>query len=196
VTRVSPVPSRSGAATLWHVAHVLSTAPAVLVALTMTTFNVMSVVSVSQGRGDPSSAVDVGDGGSAWPPFHIPGGVFVAFSVLVATLGVEMWLRQGRTPSGKQPAFTAAFFFVDAEICLIYGLKFPQGDGGISWPLASAAVMFAFSISSCALAVRRRVVTVRSRRAAERAFEELFDRESHRGMSRGAWPRRDEAPRE
>ncbi|ROS59066.1 hypothetical protein EDF38_1906 [Frigoribacterium sp. PhB160] len=196
MTRVSPAHRRAMAATAWQVGHILSTAPLVVVALTMMTYNVVRLVSLSQGRGDPSSAVDVGDGASAWPPFHIPGGVFIAMSALVATLGIEMWVRPGRTPSGKQPAFTAAFFFIDAEACSLYGLTFPYGDGGISWPLASAAVMFAFSISSCALAVRRRVVTVRSRRAAERAFEELLDRESHRGMSREAWPRKGEASRE
>jgi len=70
------------------------------------------------------------DPSPGWPPFHVPGLVFVAMAVVIAAMAIEMVVRRSATPSGSQPGFMAFSWALVGVLCYLQSSAF---DDGLPW---------------------------------------------------------------
>jgi hypothetical protein len=160
----------------WLVAYYLSLAP-VLVTQGINIAYTIIEYRWQRDRLRPQELESIVDPSPGWPPFQVPGIVFILLSAPIAAMAVEMLARRSRTPSGSQPGFTAFVWAMNAYLCIAHSSAFDEGvfwtePAGISGlvMLASAAVAF---IVYVVRGVRRLLARRRGDPAADEPAESL-----------------------
>lgn len=120
----------------------------------------------------PSGLESIVDPSPGWPPFQVPGIIFVVMATPIAAMAVEMIGRSSRTPSGSQPGMMAFVWMMDALMCVAYSSAF---DEDVFWrePAGIAGlVMLASAGVALVVSVVRSVGRLRARRRGEPTGDE------------------------
>jgi hypothetical protein len=158
----------------WLVAYYLSLAPVLVTQGINISYTIIEYRWQRDGL-RPQDLESIVDPSPGWPPFQVPGLVFVLLSAPIAAMAVEMLARRSRTPSGAQPGFMAFVWAMNAFLCVAHSSAF---DVGVFWtePAGiSGLIMLVSAAVAFALYVVRRVHRLLARRRGDPPVDEPAD---------------------